>query len=174
MNVFIRVAGIGMMAAAFLSASTAPAQDRSKEEGAREDKKAAPTDDKQVYRNVVPEKLEAILMAMKIDYKKVKGKADGIWFYDFERNDYKIRLHNYQGNDLWIDAHFNDKLPLEEVNKWNVRAKFSRAVQLTSGKQTVSLESQIDCVGGVTDGIIRQFIQRFDGELMQFSKFLSK
>ena len=172
MNAFLRVAGIGMMLAALLSASTGPAQDRSKKEA--EEKKAAPADNKQIYRNVIPEKLEAILKSMKIEYTKVKGKTDGIWFYDFERNDYKIRLHNYQGNDLWIDAHFNDKLPLDEVNKWNVRAKFSRAVQLTSGKQTVSLESQIDCVGGVTDGIIRQFIQRFDGELMQFSKFLSK
>ena len=174
MNAFIRLAGIGMMAAAFLSASTVLAQDRSKKEGAPEDKKTAPADDKQVYRNVAAEKIEAILKSMKIDYKKVKGKADGIWFYDFERNDYKIRLHNYQGNDLWIDAHFNDKLPLEEINKWNARAKFSRAVQLMSAKQSVSLESQIDCVGGVSDGIIRQFIQRFDGELMQFSKFLSK
>src|SRR5262245_18099401 len=174
MNACIRVARIGMMAAAFLAASTGPAQDRSKKEGAHEDKKAAPADDKQVYRNVAPEKLEAILKSLKSDYKKVKGKSEGIWFYDFERNDYKIRLHNYQGNDLWIDAHFNDKLALEEVNNWNIRAKFSRAVQLTSGKQTVSLEAQIDCVGGVTEGIIRQFIQRFDGELTQFSQCLSK
>ena len=60
------------------------------------------------------------------------------------------------------------------VNEWNVQAKFSRAVRLKGDKGVVSLESQLDCIGGVTDAIIRQFINRFDGEMQQFTKFAKK
>lgn len=134
----------------------------------------AQDDAKKVYRNVTPEKLEAILADLKIKFQKVKGKEEGITFYDFERNKYKIRLHNYQGKDLWIDAHFSDKVTLDEINQWNIRAKFSRAVLLKGDENPVSLESQLDCVGGTTDIIVRQFIERFDGEIAQFVKFLSK
>src|SRR5262249_27497819 len=128
-----------------------------------------------VYRNVTPEKLEAILADLKIKFQKVKGKEEGVAFYDFERNKYKIRLHNYQGKDLWIDAHFSDKVNLAEINQWNIRAKFSRAVLLKGDDNpSVSLEAQLDCVGGTADILIRQFIERFDGEIVQFVKFLSK
>ncbi len=128
-----------------------------------------------VYRNVSNEKLEGILKDMDITYKKSPGKKEGVFFYDYDRNNFKIRLHNYNGKDLWIDALFNDKTNLEEINKWNVRAKFSRAVFLKEGeKETISLESQVDCVGGITDGMIRQFVNRFDGEIRDFVKFISK
>jgi hypothetical protein len=172
MSVLVRFAGPALLLAA--CSLPASAQEETKKEAPSDAKQTAPGDGKKVYRNVSSEKLEAILKDMKLDFKKTKGKADGIWFYDFEKNDYKIRLHNYQGNDLWIDAHFNDKLLPVDVNNWNIRAKFSRAVQLKEGRQAVSLEAQLDCVGGVSDGIIRQFVNRFDGELAQFSKFLSK
>jgi hypothetical protein len=124
-----------------------------------------------VYRKVSPETLEAILKDLKIDAAKSQGKVDGIHFYDYAKNDFKIRLHNYQGKDLWIDAQFPDKLSLENVNKWNVMAKFSRAVRLKSDGEPVALEAQLDCLGGTTDAIVRQFIERFDGELIQFSKY---
>jgi hypothetical protein len=128
-----------------------------------------------VYRNVSVEKLEGILEEMKIDFNKVEGKSKGIWFYDFERNNFKVRLHNYQGHDLWIDVVFTDKISLKEVNGWNVRAKFSRAVQVKNDDRvTTSLESQLDCEGGVTDGMIRQFIVRFDGEIKSFVQYLTK
>ncbi|MBI3408809.1 MAG: YbjN domain-containing protein [Planctomycetes bacterium] len=129
-----------------------------------------------VITKVSNEKVESILNAMDITFKKVPGKKDGVTFFDYDRNNYKIRLHNYDGKDLWIDALFNDKTSLEQVNQWNVQAKFSRAVLLKNpeGKETISLESQMDCAGGVTDGMIRQFINRFDGELKNFVKFLSK
>jgi hypothetical protein len=170
MNPLIRLTGLALAASAAFA--TGFAQD-AKKDPPREAPKAA-TNDKLVYRNVTPEKLEAILKELNITYDKVKGKAEGIQFYDFGKNDFRIRLHNYQGKDLWIDAHFSDKLTLDEVNKWNVRAKFSRAVVLKGDKETVSLEAQLDCLGGVSDSIIKQFIGRFDGELVQFSKFISK
>ena len=128
-----------------------------------------------VYRNVSTEKIEGILTGMNIDFNKVEGKAKGIWFYDFERNNFKVRLHSYQGKDLWIDVVFTDKISLEEINGWNVRAKFSRAVQVKNNdRTTTSLESQLDCEGGVTDGMIRQFILRFDGEIKTFVQYLTK
>ncbi len=159
--------------------ATSFAQDAQKKDVPKPDtpvetKKATPSDSKKVYRLVAPEKLEAILKDMKITYDKTKGKEDGIAFYDYEKAGQKIRLHNYQGKDLWIDAQSTDKMTLDDVNKWNVRAKFSRAVKLKGDKESVSLEAQLDCIGGVTDGIIRQFIERFDGELAQFSKFITK
>jgi hypothetical protein len=131
-------------------------------------------DDKKIVHNVTAERIEAILKEIGVDYKKSAGKSEGIQFYDFDRNNYKIRLHNYQGKDLWIDAFFSDALSAEEVNQWNSRAKFSRAVQLKGDKQAVSLEAQLDCMGGVNDLIVRQFIRRFDGEVLQFVKFLAK
>ncbi|MCI0638637.1 MAG: YbjN domain-containing protein [Gemmataceae bacterium] len=129
----------------------------------------------QVMRNVSNDKLEKILKDLNITFKKTTGKKEGTHFYDYDRNNYKIRIHNYDGKDLWIDALFNDKTTLEEVNKWNVRAKFSRAVLIRDGdKETISLESQIDCLGGITEGMIRQFVNRFDGEIRDFVKFISK
>lgn len=129
-----------------------------------------------VSTQVSNERIEAIFSNLKVEVKKVPGKKEGVTFFDYERNNFKIRLHSYEGKDLWIDALFNDKSSLEEVNQWNVRAKFSRAVLLKNkdGKETISLESQIDCRGGITDGMIQQFINRFDGEIKDFVKFLSK
>jgi hypothetical protein len=54
-------------------------------------------DDKKIVHNVTTERVEAILKDLGIEYKKSAGKTEGIQFYDFERNNYKIRLHNYQG-----------------------------------------------------------------------------
>ncbi len=138
---------------------------------------AAPAQEKdKVQRGVTSAKLESILQDMKIKYdKKSDAKNEGVHFYDFERNKFKVRLHNYNGRDLWLDIHFTDKIALEEINQWNVRAKFSRAVLLKDrDKQSTSLESQIDCEGGVTDGMIRQFILRFDAETKSFVEFITK
>jgi hypothetical protein len=128
-----------------------------------------------VQRSVSSEKLEGILKDLKIKFQKSAGKSDGVHFYDFERNNFKVRLHNYHGRDLWIDVQFTDKIGLAEINEWNVRAKFSRAVLLGKGdKQMASLEAQIECQGGITDGMIRQLILRFDGEVKEFVQFLTK
>jgi hypothetical protein len=132
---------------------------------------AAPA--QEVFKNVSSVRLEKLLADMDISYKKVNGTRDGVYFYDFTRNNYKIRLHNYEGKDLWIDALFSDRMSPENVNRWNVQAKFSRCVLLTNNdKNTVSLENQIDCLGGCTDAIIRQFITRFDTEVRNFAAFV--
>jgi hypothetical protein len=127
-----------------------------------------------VYKNVSTATLERILTGLHIQYKKTRSDKDGFDYYEFDRNGYKIRLHNYAGKDLWLDALCSDRLSLEDVNRWNQRAKFSRCVQLNSdGKKTISLECQLDCLGGCTDAIVRQFIRRFDGEVRSFAAFVN-
>ncbi|MFO0865382.1 MAG: hypothetical protein U0744_12155 [Gemmataceae bacterium] len=136
---------------------------------------AAAEDGAKAYRNVSGERVESVLKSMKIDFAKSAGKKEGIFFYDFEAESIKVRLHNYEGKDLWLDAHFSDKLDLEEINKWNVKARATRAVLLGSGeKATVSLEAQLDCDAGASDAIVRQFVTRYEKELKDFVKFISK
>ena len=51
-------------------------------------------------------------------------------------------------------------------------AKFSRLVLITEkDKSILSLEAQLDCLGGVTDAVIRQYLNRFDEEAKKFAKF---
>jgi hypothetical protein len=130
-------------------------------------------DTQNVYSNVSSDKLEGVLKELDIDYQKAPGKKSDIFSYDFERKGYKVRLYNYGGDDLWIESDFTEKATLEQVNRWNMRAKFSRAV-LVKAKEapTISLESQVDCTLGITEGMIKQFVQRFDGEILAFVKFL--
>jgi hypothetical protein len=127
--------------------------------------------EERAFRDISSEKIEGILKELKITFEKSKDKTPGDFFYDFEHNGLKFRLHNYGGRDLWIDAQFSDKLPLEMLNAWNTKARFTRAVLL---KDTVSVEYQIDCSAGTSDAIIRQFIQRFQSEAAEFVKFVAK
>jgi len=133
----------------------------------------APATAQQVFKNVSSQKIEQILGDLGISYKKSNGNREGIHFYDYTRNGFKVRLHNYEGKDLWIDALWSDPLTMEDCNRWNIRAKFSRAVLLNqNNKNTVSLENQYDCLGGCTDAIIRQFVLRFDNEVRDFASFI--
>lgn len=131
-------------------------------------------DKQKVYRNIAGDHLEGILKEMDISFKKSTGKTDSIVYLDFEKGKFKFRLHNYNGNDLWIDAVFPGST-LEQVNRWNRKTLSSRAVLFTGDKQASTyLECQLDCQGGVTDGMIRRFIQRFELDAATFAKFIGK
>ncbi len=126
-------------------------------------------------RTVSSDKLEAVLKDLSISYQKNPGKKEGIFSYDFERKGTKIRLFNYNGDDLWIETDYSEKPTLEDANRWNMRAKFSRAVLVKDGRNaSISLESQIDCTIGITDGMVRQFVERFDAEIQAFFNFMKK
>src|SRR5260370_28692335 len=127
-----------------------------------------------VFRGLPSKELESILKEMDITFKKAPGEKEGIFFYDFEGNKFKVRLYIYNGADVWIDAVF-PMLELKEINRWNQNARFSRAVLFKDGDgESTSLENQLDCRGGVTLGMVRQFIRRFEGEVQAFAKFLPK
>ena len=54
-------------------------------------------------------------------------------------------------------------------------AKFSRLVMIEQKDKTIlSLEAQLDCLGGVTDTVVKQYINRFEEEAKRFSKFPAK
>lgn len=127
-----------------------------------------------VMPKVTAEALEGVLKSLELMYKKETEK-DKVDAYTFQRGDTKIRLVNYGGEDLWIEAVFDKKITLPQANQWNTEAKYTRCVLLENdGKFTASFEMQLDCSRGVTDGMMRQFLIRFGGELKEFQKFIGK
>ncbi|MCI0379231.1 MAG: YbjN domain-containing protein [Gemmataceae bacterium] len=123
-----------------------------------------------VYRQLSKERLENILKDLGISFQTSGDFWSGTVMYDFTRNNNRIRLQYWKGADLRIDV-FYFKIPLEDVNRWNRTARLSRAVLLAGPPEGVSLEAELDCTGGVTDGMVRQFILNFDKELGAFADF---
>ena len=129
------------------------------------------TTDDQIFSPVSSQKLEAILKSLSITYDKNELKNDAGSYYDFEANNFKLRLVNFGGKDLMIDAHFK-KIPLEDINRWNLEKKFIRAVSYNAkGQEYSALEANLDCEIGTTDGILRNFIVGFQEDVKQFAKF---
>ena len=125
-----------------------------------------------VYRNVSNETVEKILEGLELKYQKEerKNKDNPITYFTFQRGDLQYGMYNY-GNDLWIETTSEKKMKLDDVNRWNSAAKFSRLVLIEQKDKTiVSLESQLDALGGITDATIRQYINRFDEEAKKFAK----
>lgn len=128
--------------------------------------------DDQFFSPVTNEKLEAILKGLNISYEKNELKNGAGAYYDFEANNFKIRLVNFGGKDLMIDAHFK-KVSLEDLNQWNLEKKFIRAVYYNArGQEYSALESNLDCEVGTTDGILRNFIVGFQEDVKQFAKYV--
>ena len=127
-----------------------------------------------VVRVVTNEAVEKILQGLEVKYQKGerKDKDATTTYFDFTRSEQACRLYNY-GNDLWLECTIEKKLKPEEVNRWNADAKFSRLVMIEEKDKTIlSLESQLDCLGGVTDATIKQYINRFDEEAKKFAKYV--
>ena len=127
-----------------------------------------------VYRQVSNETLEKVLQSLNVKYQKGerKDKDSTTTYFDFTRGDTTFRLYNYV-SDLWIETTIEKKVKADDVNRWNADAKFSRVVMIeTKEKTVVSLESQLDCLGGTTDALIKQYINRFDDEAKKFAKFV--
>lgn len=126
-----------------------------------------------IYKSVANDTVEKILQGLEIKFQKEerKLKDTAIMVYDFKRGDNTFKLFNYQ-SDLWIECTYEKAMKPEDVNRWNSDAKFSRLVVLQDkDKMILSLESQLDCAGGVTDAIVRQYINRFEEEVKKFTKF---
>jgi hypothetical protein len=128
--------------------------------------------DEPIYTKASNDKIEAILGSLNIKFKKIEQKNSPVVAYDYVSNNHTLRLTNFGGADLMIDAHFK-KLPLQTVNDYNLKRKFIRAVAYNvMGKEYTSLESNLDCLGGVSDSIVRHFIRAFDEEVQEFARFV--
>lgn len=127
----------------------------------------------EVFTSLPPERLEKLLTALKITYKKTEAQAKGTFLYDYKKGDFDIRLTSFDGRDLMLDVMFPDAA-LEKVNKYNSERKFIRVVRYrnANGNNYLSMEANLDCVGGVTDNIVRWFITTYDDELQAFAKYL--
>ncbi len=116
-----------------------------------------------------------MLSSLRIEFKKSDHAAQsGVHYYDFKRGSFNLRLTYYNGKDLMLDNQFNRGVPLEKLNDWNKKAKFSRA-SLHQDKQGpfLMLEYNLDLVGGVTRGAIREYLAQFDKECAGFERFLA-
>lgn len=126
-----------------------------------------------VLTSITDETVDKILQGLEIKFQKAERKEKDTFStqYDFKRGEQAFRFFNYGGNDLWIECHFDKAMKLEDINRWNAEAKFSRAVLLEQkDKSIISLESQLDCLGGVTEAMIKQFVNRFEEEAKKFTK----
>jgi hypothetical protein len=122
-----------------------------------------------VLTEVTNDKLENLLKTQGINYTK-KANKDGIMMFDFALNDHQLRLYNFGGKDLMIDTHYK-KISLEQANRYNLNRKFIRVVNFTGKAEYTSLESNLDCEAGVTEGAIRNWIESFAGDARHFAEF---
>ena len=122
---------------------------------------------------VTNEKLENIFKTQGINFQRKVNNA-GVVMFDFELNGQKLRMYNFGGKDLMIDAHFR-KISLEDANRYNLNRKFVRAVNY-KGKDVeyTALENNLDCEVGVTEGMIRNWINSFGDDARHFSEFCKK
>jgi hypothetical protein len=132
--------------------------------------------EEETFKTVTPQKLEQILKDLKIAFNKAAPEA-GVVTYVFVRNKHPIQLSSFGGEDLMIDRHWVGKADLAKVNDWNAKRFFVRAVAYAAMKgkpATVALESNLDCSAGVSESIIRNFINAFDEEVRRFDEYLKK
>jgi len=135
-------------------------------------KATAGASEEEIFKVATADRIEKILNDLKIQFQKSNnGKTD---FYDFKRNNFKMRLTNFGGSDLMIDCVWN-AAPLTKLNQWNLKKHYIRAVLYGAGGKDpfVALESNLDCVPGVSESIIRNFITIFDNEAAEFDKHLA-
>lgn len=125
-----------------------------------------------VYRILTADQMESMLKNFNLEYKKSDSKTAGNYFYDYKKHNFSIRLYFYNGKDLMVDTIFKD-MPLEKLNEWNTKAKFSRACLHKDDKGPfTALEFNLDVLGGITEGTVRQFLTVFEDELKAFDKFV--
>ena len=129
--------------------------------------------DDSILPAVTNEKLESILKSLAIEYQK-KISPNGGAMFDFVLHDHRLRLYNFNGEDLMMDANFR-KISLEDANRYNLSRKFIRVVNY-KGKDTefTALEINFDCKAGVTAGMIRHWIVNFGEDVRHFADYAKK
>lgn len=126
-----------------------------------------------ILPTVTNEVLEKILKDLKLMYRK-QVAPNGLTLFEYEKNNHKLHIYNFGGRDLMIDANFPSITPVD-ANAYNLKRKFIRVVNYR-GKQGdyTSLESNLDCTAGVTEGMIRHFITSYDQDMIHFRNYVQK
>jgi hypothetical protein len=126
-----------------------------------------------VYRSLTPEQVAGILTELEIKFTKSQPKdMPKDMDYEFRRKGFDLRLTLREGKMLWIAAYF-PKAPLEKINDWNVKAKFTRGVLVRiQNTDYAAVEAQLDVGGGATENMVKQFLRRFDTDVSDFDRFV--
>ncbi|HZZ77629.1 MAG TPA: hypothetical protein VFE62_03865 [Gemmataceae bacterium] len=126
-----------------------------------------------VLTEVTDKQIESILKTEGIDFTK-KTNPSGVTMFDFAVKHHKLRMYNFGGKDLMIDAHFK-KLPATAANSYNLSRKYIRVVNY-KGKDVeyTALECNLDCEGGVTEGAVRVWIRAFAEDVEHFATYTKK
>jgi hypothetical protein len=126
-----------------------------------------------ILPQVTDDRIENIFKTQGVNYTKKANNA-GVMMFDFELNGHKLRLYNFGGKDLMIDVH-SRKISLAEANRYNLNRKFVRVVNY-KGKDVeyTALECNLDCEGGVSEGMIRHWILSFGEDARHFSEYAKK
>src|SRR5262249_39172071 len=130
-----------------------------------------PVSEEEIFKKATPDRIEKVLNAMNIKYEK-KQQGDVV-SYDFNKNNFDLRLISFGGSDLMIDCIWRGAQPLAKLNQWNLKRHYVRAVLYDNkGNPYVALESNLDCVAGTSESIIRYFISTFETEASAFDGHL--
>ncbi len=132
---------------------------------------AAPA--QQVFKSVSDPTVERVLAGLNIQFQKAPANGNVPSFYVYVRNGTPVRLVTYGGQAVELNHVYTDRPTLELVNRWNVEAKFSRAVLVQNangGADFIVLQSVLDPTGGCTDAMVRRHILRFDDEVRRFAR----
>jgi hypothetical protein len=124
------------------------------------------------FKEVSAERMERTLADMNIKFAKVQLKG-GNPIYRYQSKETTIVLTNW-GKDMMLEAKF-PKLPLDKVNQYNLDRKFIRTVAYKNklGEYT-GLEANLNFQGGVTDSIVRNFIEVFEQDAREFGVYAKK
>src|SRR5437868_2896183 len=104
--------------------------------------------DDRVFRELKLEATEKLLQELKIEFNKTVSPKGEETYFEYKRDNYRIRLTQYSAQELKLDCVFRG-VPLDKVNLWNMAARFSKATHHKDGNAEITmLEYALDISGG--------------------------
>src|ERR1022692_2823029 len=94
--------------------------------------------DDRVFRELKPEATEKLLQELKIEFNKTVSPKGEETYFEYKRDKYRIRLTQYSAQELKLDCVFRG-VSLEQVNLWNMAARFSKATHHKDGTAEITM-----------------------------------
>ncbi len=105
------------------------------------------------------------------DAKTLEAPEKDVGLFELQVNKITIRIYNFAGKELMFMSAF-PKIPLEQVNFWNVQTRFTRAsLQKGEKDEFVALENNFDLSPGFTASALKQVANNYLAELSSFQQF---